>query len=128
MKMNKVTLNFVPNQVAKYQNKTLILAVFDSKENWVKKNPFKPIICPVQNKIVVELKSRNFENTMIAYFISDIGSEREIKKNFFGIPTQPFGFVNMPVLSFPNYDKLRITKEDLESQNGIFVANIFRIL
>jgi uncharacterized protein (DUF2141 family) len=65
---------------------------------------------------------------MIAYFISDIGSEREIKKNFFGIPTQPFGFVNMPVLSFPNYDKLRITKEDLESQNGIFVANIFKIL
>ena len=126
--MNKLTLNFVPRQVAKHKNKTLILAVFDSKKNWVKKTPFKPIICPFQNKIVVELQSRTFENTIIAYFISDFGYETEIKKNFLGIPTQPFGFVNMPVLSFPNYDKLRITKEDLESQNGIFVANIFTIL
>jgi uncharacterized protein (DUF2141 family) len=128
MKMNKLTLNFVPRQVTKHKNKTLILAVFDSKKNWVKKTPFKHIICPVQNKIVVELQSRTFENTIIAYFISEIGLEREIKKNFLGIPTQPFGFVNMPVLSFPNYDKLRITKENLISQNGIFVANIFTIL
>lgn len=128
MKMNKITLNFVPRQVAKYKNKTLILGVFESKENWVKKTPFKTIVIPVQKKILIELTSRTFEDTIIAYFISDIGSEREIKRNFLGIPTQPFGFVNMPVLAFPIYDKLRLTKEDLKSQNGIFVANIFRIL
>lgn len=133
MKMNKITLNFVPSQVAKHKNSNLILAVFESKKDWVEKKPIlvfkKPIkyaISPVQNKIVLELKE-TFEGKMIAYFVSD-DFKTEIKRNFLGIPTQPFGFVNMPVLAFPSYEKLRLTKEDLKSQNGIFVANIFKIL
>lgn len=126
MKMSKITLNFVPSQVAKYKKRNLILAVFDSKKDWVKKKPIKYAIRPIDKKVIVELEE-TFEGKMIAYFISD-GCKTEIKRNFLGIPIQPFGFVNMPVLSFPNYDKLRITKEDLKSQNGIFVANIFTIL
>ena len=126
MKMNKITLNFVPSQVAKYKNDNLILAVFESKKDWVEKKPMKYAISPIKKKIVLELKE-TFEGKMIAYFVSD-GFKTEIKRNFLGIPTQPFGFVNMPVLAFPIYDKLRLTKEDLKSQNGIFIANIFRIL
>ena len=116
----------MPSQVAKYKNDKLILAVFESKKDWVEKKPMLFSFSHIETKIILELEE-TFEGKMIAYFVSD-GFETEIKRNFLGIPTQPFGFVNMPVLAFPIYDKLRLTKEDLKSQNGIFVANIFRIL
>lgn len=94
----------------------LIIAIFNSKEDFLEK-PFK------SQTVAVSQNSENIKFTDLPqghYSVSiiyDKNENRELDKNFFGIPTEGFGFSKKSMGAFgpPSYDDTKIKMDSDEA-------------
>lgn len=105
-----------------------------SKEGWKKNNPYYSLVLPVsaliysnieQGFCMIDVHVPKIEDFIVASFLGDCNQSSVNKVA--GLPTQPFGFVNMHKLSFPIFDKIKIDSKQKAEQSNIFHLNFFSI-
>lgn len=112
---SKSQLNITVNNIKNPEGQ-LIIALFDSKEDFLNK-PFKSQTIEVNNNSA----NIKFENLPDGHYsvsiIYDRNENGELDKNFFGIPTEGFGFSKKSMGAFgpPSYNdtKIEVMNDDV---------------
>lgn len=85
-----VTIEF---EITKHNKGTILLALYNSNETYMKKSykSFKQLV--KDNKAVFVLNDLNKGTYSFSYF-HDVNGNKKLDKNFIGIPKEPYGFSN----------------------------------
>ncbi len=97
------------------------IAIFDNKENWLKKPVHTAVLPAGQNNIV------EYTNTNVSYgeyaiaVYHDVNGNGEMDRNFIGLPKEPYGFSNNARGSFgpAKWKKAKISINTSEQQHQI---------
>ncbi|MBL6446945.1 DUF2141 domain-containing protein [Fulvivirga sp. 29W222] len=98
----------------------LIVAIFNSKENYLKKPFESQTIAVKHNNTSIKFKDLPQGQYSVS-IIYDENNNGELDKNFFGIPTEGFGFSKKSMGTFgpPSYDD---TKIELDGDVSITIS------
>lgn len=87
----------------------IYVALYDSDENFLKKDSFSKSAKATQGNIVMVFNNLPFGEYAISA-IHDANENKILDKNFFGIPTEGFGFLNgeMGMFGPPSFKKVKV--------------------
>ena len=91
--------------VTKYDKGSILLALYNSKENYMEKT-YKSSNVSVKDKKAV-IVFENVEKGIYGFsFFHDVNNNKKLDTNFVGIPKEPYGFSNNQKGTFgpPKYD------------------------
>jgi len=107
----KETVNLtVEVSVTKYHKGSILIALYDHKENYMKKS-YKNAEVKVENgKAIIEFT--NLEKREYAFSLfHDVNDNKKLDSNFLGIPKEPYGFSNNKKGSFgpPKFESTKFS-------------------
>lgn len=87
----------------------IYVGLYDSNENYLKKDTFSKSVSATQGNIQLVFTDLPFGDYAVSA-IHDANSNKELDKNFIGIPKEGFGFLDGEMGSFgpPSFDKVKI--------------------
>ena len=103
---NTVTLT-IEIEVTKYNKGSILLALYNSEESYMK-TPYKAAKAEVvNNKAVISFENIEKGSYTFSMF-HDVNDNKKMDKNFMGIPKEPYGFSNNQKGRFgpPDYEKV----------------------
>jgi uncharacterized protein (DUF2141 family) len=99
--------------ITKYNKGNILLALYDSNENYLK-NAVRSSKVEVKDKKAV-IRFDNLEKGVYGFsFFHDVDNNGKLNKNFMGIPKEPYGFSNNEKGKFgpPDFEKIRFPLQD----------------
>ena len=100
-------------------NGNLLAAIFNSSANYTNNVRFKSYVSPLaSNNLVIRFDSIPSGTYCMSCF-HDANGNNSLDKNFFGAPTEGYGFSNNPGISFgaPSFNQLKFIVDSLDSMN-----------
>ena len=107
--------------ITKYNKGTIMMALYDSSDTYMKKTYKATKQKVVDNKAIIRFQNIK-KGTYAFSMFHDVNGNQKMDKNFMGIPKEPYGFSNNKKGKFgpPDFDKVQFdVSNDLTLQVSI---------
>lgn len=95
--------------ITKHNKGSMLFALYDSKDNYMKSAMRKTKVMVVNNKAIIKIDNLSKGSYGFSFF-HDVNNDGKLNKNFLGIPKEPYGFSNGEKGSFgpPDFEDIKI--------------------